>query len=182
MIPTAPTQMLRPERRRRPRWHMIAEIELAPLIVEQTGWLRLCDELEAIADALPQCPGAAENARIAAQIEGLVEAPAELPEPRPPISSLAEGAGATLADSLFAHVRAMRAARIVQAQDIVDALDGDPSRQPDLLGYMLRCFFESCRHLITIEQLTLLAVGGTRLLPGARALLTERLTRGHGAG
>ncbi len=178
MISTAPTRMLRPARRRLPRWHMIAEIELTPLIVEQTGWLRLCDQLEAIADALPQSPGAAESARIAAQIEALVELPAELLEPRLAIPDPARDSGTTLADSLLAQVQAMRAARVGQAQDILDALDGDPSRQPDLLGYMLRCFFESCRHLIMIERLTLLAAGGTRLLPGARALLTERLTRG----
>lgn len=169
------TAIFRAPGRPAPRWHMIAEIELTPWVVERAAWLQLCDQLEAIADALPHCPGLAERNDIAAQIETLLFTPKEGEEAGASSPLLVGGLDTPLARAVLAHLGSLRAVRAAQAQDILDALDGDPARQPDLIGYMLRCFFEGCRHLVTIEQLALLALGANRLLPGARALLTERL-------
>jgi hypothetical protein len=61
------------------------------------------------------------------------------------------------------------------AQEIVQALEplceGEPAQAPEALGYMLRCFFNSVRRSMLVEELALKSVIGelpeTKRLPRA---------------
>lgn len=161
-------------------WHMIDEIDLVRLIAEHSAWLRLSARLEAIADALPELPDTDEILLLRAQIDGLTRA-------RPDASEdvldrlLERDKGRPLACSLLQGFHAARTARLIDADDIVLALEAaagtDTPFAATALGYMLRSFFQGCRKAVALEQLSLLAVSNERLTADARALLSERLTQ-----
>lgn len=159
-------------------WHMIDEVDLVATIAAQCDWLRLCEQLEALADRLPCSPTQDETAAIRVELRRLASAPhddfiiaAE--------SLFGPQMGMPLTHSLIGHVAGRHAARVIQAHDLIEALDprAPECRRQDAetLGYMLRCFFEGSRQIVALERLALLELGAERLTASARALLTERI-------
>jgi hypothetical protein len=157
-------------------WHMIDEIDLVRLMAEHSAWLRLCARLESIADGLPELPQTDDVRLLRAQIEGLMGTPERVDERSLDMLFVRERVR-PLARNLLDGFRLARAARVVDAQDILAALEeGENGVSATALGYMMRSFFQGCRDAVAIEQLTLFALGKDRLTADARALLLERLT------
>lgn len=158
------------------RWHMIAEIDLIRLIAEHSAIERLCDQLEMIADRLPERPAAESAQALADRLDSLL-APHNLHEDHLLATMFARDTPCLLTYSLLDHIRARHIACAVQAQDLATTFrsESDDTPSPQTLGYMLRCFFEGCRDAIAFEQLTILVLGGARLTPGARDLLHWRI-------
>jgi hypothetical protein len=158
------------------RWHMIAEVDLIRLIADHKAIERLCDQLEAIADTLPDRPAAKHAHALADRLDTIL-APHTLHEDRLLATMFARDTPCLLTHSLLDHIRARHIACAVQAQDLAATFraGSDDAPSPQTLGYMLRCFFEGCRDAIAFEQLTILALGGARLTPGARDLLLWRI-------
>ena len=159
-------------------WHMIEEIDLVRFIAGQSAWLRLCADLECMADRLPDRAPREETAAISAELGRLV---GDLHDgfPRQIEELLGESATTPLARSLIDHVAARDAARTVHAYDLIEALVPPPTStsqvDAETLGYMLRCFFEGVRQTVALERLSLFELGGDRLTAGARILLTDRI-------
>jgi hypothetical protein len=164
-------------------WHMIDEIDLVRLMAEHSDWLRLCARLESIADGLPSLPQADDVRLLRAQVEGLIGTPARAEE-RTIDALFVRERVRPLARNLLDGFRLARAARVIDAQDILAALeargDGGNGVSATALGYMMRSFFQGCRDAVVIEQLGLFALGKDRLTADARALLLERLTESCG--
>ena len=156
-------------------WHMIEEIDLAAIVADHADLARLCDRLEDVADALPRLPSQAMADQLCRDLEH-----------RPRAHEMGER---TLFDLLFdgdpiapgraaafRHIRHRRSAHVVQAQDLVTALQpGNSSLPASTLGYMLRCFFDGYRTDMAFEELAILQFAGDRLTPDARALLEHSL-------
>jgi hypothetical protein len=161
------------------RWHVIDQIDLAPVVSDHAGLEKLCAALERIADTLPDRPSSASVAVISDELEELLErhtpretrlleAMFERDLPRP------------LTHSLLDHIHARHISCSVQAQDVIAALRAGPetphSVDAETLGYMLRCFFKGCRDAMAFELLSILTLAGDRLSRGAHALLVGRIS------
>jgi hypothetical protein len=117
---------------------------------------QLCDTLESIADDLPHaCPQRCEKARVA--LETLVPEHHRF-EARVFGNLLAGQGGGLLKRILDQHGEDEGLAfEIALALEPIAA--GLPPEQPETLGYMLRCFFNSCRRSMLVEELALRAAG-----------------------
>ena len=84
-----------------------------------------------------------------------------------------------LAENILDHIRVTHGTCTVQAQDLIAALDQyrrtEQSVTADTLGYMMRSFFDNCRHLIAFEQLAVLQCAGDRLTRDAKCLLNDNI-------
>lgn len=113
---------------------------------------RLCDNLEAIADDLPNA-NPERCMRAAADLETLVPAHHSF-EAGPLTEVLGAGHG-----DLLARIMAQHAEDEGLAFEIAIALEpvaaGTPPTQPETLGYMLRCFFNNYRRSMLVEELAL---------------------------
>lgn len=159
------------------RWHVIQEIDLVELVTRHEDLARLCDQLEACADALPAPP---DRATIDALCHMLDDVAKRHERTRPAIADLLDRAPVhPIATALIDRARTRHTAEEVHARDLIEALRvvglHGHARSRDTLGYMLRCFFSSSRMGIEAEELALLAVAGHRLAADARDTLTARL-------
>jgi hypothetical protein len=160
------------------RWDVVDEIDLVRLVADHTATERLCACLEDCADRLPERPAPEE---IDALCEGLQSRVLDHVEREDQLlaAMFERDMPDPLCHSLIAHIHARHVACTVQAQDLISALKAGSAGQrtvcAEALGYMLRCFFDGCRAAMAFEELTILALADTRLTPGARALLADRL-------
>lgn len=125
-------------------------------VFEQHGRLaRLCDELEGIADSLPRaCPKRCGLTAI--ELQTLVpNHHAFEAEVLSDLLSAEQG-------DLLRRIIDQHAEDEGLAFEIALALEpigeGATAEQPETLGYMLRCFFNSCRRSMLVEELALRAV------------------------
>jgi hypothetical protein len=162
------------------RWHVIHELDLVRLAADHAALRRLCNELEACADALPLTLSPRQLQSLCHGLRDFVsshEAAGEV------MLTTMFGRDPTdpLTRALVSHVAARHAADAAHALDLITALDPnavDHERfSVEALGYMLRCFFDGCRRAMNLEELTILSLGGNRLTPDARALLVGELCR-----
>jgi len=161
-------------------WHVIGGLDLARLMDGHAELRKLCDQLEACADALPTMPSLAENrairARLAKSIHRYAHGGGALldalfwRDPRQPLTA-----------ALLAQIRARHAADDANAQDLIAALDPASEEQdrfpPEMLGYMLRGVFDGCRRAMGFTELAVLTLGDRRLTSEARGLLIASLER-----
>ena len=162
------------------RWHVIDEIDLVRLLAGHAELRTLCDLLEACADTLPVMPSPAQTTvlcqRLTVAIDRYARAGETLLE-----EMFRREADRPLAAALLARIRARHAIDDSSAQDLIAALDPEstePDRfPPEMLGYMLRCFFDGCRRAMDFTELAILALGERRLTRDARALLIGSLAR-----
>lgn len=156
---------------------MIDEIDLAAMVADHAGLTRLCADLETVADELPDPPDSLEAARLRDDL--LQWLPAHDARERAMMRHLFRNAGKSQpGPALLREIESRRAACLVQGQDIAIALvPGDMPATANTFGYMLRCFFQSCRQAMAFEELAILHLAGERLTADARRLLIGSLAR-----
>ena len=158
-------------------WHMISELELAAMMSDHARLRRLCDQLEAIADALPTMPATSRVRLCCAELREFL--PAHHRQEAELLGRLFSGArGSALSALLLDRVRERHLADAGHGEDLAAILEeGDAGRaEPERVGYMLRCFFDSCRSAMAFEELSLLALAGRRLTADATAALVNSLS------
>jgi hypothetical protein len=158
---------------------IVQEADLHRLMTRHERLARLCDLLEACADALPAWPTEAEAERLRAALGGFIEGEAEGD------AFVAEVFGRGLRDPLATalthHVDARHAGDLIHAQDLIAALEVGPAPKgrtsAETLGYMLRCFFSAVRQSMVLEEFAVLALGRRHLTPDGEALLIDSFCR-----
>lgn len=145
------------------------------MLAEHDRLLDLCHELEEIADSLP------------------APAPTALCQHVMTALSACHGQAAFQCDkvmtatlcgpwlALAQRITAMQAEQQGLGQEISLSLEQMVRAQkvdaPDMLGYMLRAWFEGCKRLIAIEELALVAFGRHHLSNNQLALLEARFAQ-----
>jgi hypothetical protein len=155
---------------------MIDEVDLIAVVVDHAGLSRLCADLEAVADRLPLPPDPADAARLREELLHLLPAH-DARERAFARHILAPAGGGPAAPAILRQIEKRRAACVVQGQDLAAMIA--PEAMPasaDMLGYMLRCFFEACRQAMVFEELAILHLARRRLTGDARTLLIRSLT------
>ncbi|WP_267395118.1 MULTISPECIES: hypothetical protein [unclassified Sphingomonas] len=161
----------------------IPEDAILQLVEDHRQLGELCDLLECCADDLPTLPPAPVVEKICGALRELYDPGEATLPPYPDVTRMYDTAD-PLAAVLLEQVQARHAADATHAEDLADALRGSldiaerPS--PNMLGYMLRCFFDGCRQAMDCEELAILALARHRLTAAARFSLTESLR--HRAG
>lgn len=162
------------------RWHVIHEIDLVPFVAWHERLRRLCDRLEACADALPDWPAPREMDELCRGLRDVIER-----ETARDGAFIAELFGRDLRDRLAAallrRVDTSQTADLIYAEDLIAALEAGPPvggrAATETLGYMLRGFFVSRRQMLAFEGLAILALGHNRLTADSRTLLVDSLCR-----
>lgn len=159
------------------RWHVIQEIDLIRLVQEHRRRLALCEQAEAMADALPDRQDAPTITLFLQALETLVTR-GEQADGVYLEAMLSNGRADPLTDTLLDHVRHRHRTDAAAAREVVATFaEADACAAPETLGYMLRSFFVGCRRAIDFEQLVIIALAGHRLTPEARGLLVDALTK-----
>ena len=161
-------------------WHVIRDDDLADLLSEHADLRSLCSILEHCADCLPVRPSARDADWICARLALMTERCDDGLEPT--LDTLFRRTPSQpLIGVLLDHVAAHRATDAVYAQDLIVALDPRSIEAdrfaPDMLGYMLRCFFDGCRRATDFTELSILTLGHARLTRAARMRLIDSLAR-----
>lgn len=152
---------------------------LSALVARHGVQARLCAELEAMADRLPERPDALGRRALAAALKCYqVEMTVAMEDLE--ASLQCAGSGQALAKTLLAHISLRRIATVATADDLIVALEHHGDRIlrcpcAEALGFMLRSFFDSCRDALALEEVAILLVAGDRITPAARTLLEQRL-------
>lgn len=162
------------------RWHIIQEVDLARLMAEHGRLAALCDELEACADLLPALPTRERSAALREALGTLA-----VRDDRAVALYLQDmftrQQDDPLTCALLDKVRTLHITDAAHAEELIamlEEVEGRQSAPNEALGYLLRCFFQVCRHTMDVEKLAILHLARGRLTPEARALLTGSLTGG----
>ena len=160
------------------RSNEIPEDDIVRLVDDHRLLGELCDLLECCADELPTLPPAPVVEKICDALAGLYDQGGATASPYPDVTALYDAAD-PLAAVLIEHVRARHLADATHAEDLVDALRGSLNMaerpSPNMLGYMLRCFFDGCRQAMDCEELAILALARHRLTQATRSVLIDSL-------
>ena len=157
---------------------MLLDQRLGPLVERHAVQARLCAQLEAMADHLPQRPDEHNRRALASALKCYQE---ELCVAMDDLRASLQGASPArpLAGILLAHISSRRIATVETADNLIVAFEqkhGDGHCLcAETLGFMLRSFFDSCRDALALEKVAILLIAGDHLTPGARALLEQRL-------
>ena len=146
---------------------------LPAMLAEHDRLQSLCDVLEQIADDLPKAPPPL-------LCRELISAIAQSHSPK------AQACSKVLAHTLQgpwsglgARIAAMQAEQEGLGQEIILSLEhisrSPQVDAPDMLGYMLRAWFEGCKRLMMIEELALLACSRQHLTARQSVELEIRL-------
>jgi len=149
---------------------MAQHSSLEPLHRSHERLLEICDELEAIADGLPdRVPAARCQVLAGAAVAALLQAheseeqlllPMLGDSPRPELRQLA---------ARLRREHEFDGETVMEVEEALLALAaGQPNLSPDAIGYLLRSFFESLRRHIQSEQNLLMLLGD--LPPDRRSL------------
>ncbi|MBP33136.1 hypothetical protein [Methylobacterium sp.] len=155
------------------------EADLLRLMTCHERLARLCDLLEACADALPMWPTEAETERLRVALIDFVERKAE----GDTLVAKVLGCGLQdpLATALVRHVDARQTGDLIHAEDLIAALEAGPVPNgrisAETLGYMLRCFFAAGRQSMVLEEFAVLALGRDHLTATGESLLVDSLCR-----
>ncbi len=160
------------------RWHVIAELDVARLVVRHRRLRGLCDRLEACADVLPARPPAGIVSALGRELGSRLRV--DFAGDRDFLrGNFESGRAARLDRTLLREVADRHAVCSDHASDVVAALCGDRNDacppSPETIGYMLRSFFEGCRDALVFEELAILKLGRLRLTTTARDMLVDCL-------
>lgn len=118
--------------------------------------LRLCDELETIADSLPHEVDRRLCLIVAAQIVPLLKQSHTYEESQVFPAFAAASFPSSVGDASVRRLKAEHVEDECAAQDLADVLfpigHGAPIDNPEALGFMLRAFFETMRRHIAFER------------------------------
>lgn len=157
------------------RWHVISEVDLAPLLADHAAVRRMCRVVEALADRLGEYPSVEERTAIADLIHSCIREHAMVTSRL--LERLFAGERLAFGDGVLTRILLDQIADGVHAEDVVEALRADvlqPERL-EMLGYMLRCLFSNCRRALDFEELALLSLAGPRMSIQARRALEHIL-------
>jgi hypothetical protein len=159
----------------RRRWHVISEVDLGPLLADHAAVRRMCRDVEALADRLGSYPSIEERSAIADMMHGCIREHVAVTSEL--LERLFAGEHLTFGGGILTRILLDQIADGVHAEDVAEALRAEvlEPEQLDMLGYMLRCLFDSCRRALDFEELALLALGGKRLSTEARMALEHIL-------
>lgn len=159
-------------------WHVIREIEVARLLARQDRRERLCDALEACADALPDRPSDEHARQLCAALDTLAH-DQDGDDDRFLRSIFHLQADDPLTDALLGRIMQARIADAATCQELIAALTPQgPDQQPldaEAMGYLLRCCFTAWRQAIAFEELAILTLADRRLTREAREMLIARI-------
>ena len=146
----------------------------------ETQW-RLCEWLERIADGLPDNVPPALCRKAADALQGAMRRHHREEEEALFPLLLARAEEADMADEIVARLREEHASDEGFAEELVDILGaleaGEGVENPDMLGYMLRGFFENYRRHITWENTVVIPLARRRLTPEDAAVLLHRMRK-----
>ena len=132
--------------------HLPPDARLGPIHAEL---LKLCDALEAVADALPG-PVDTDACRTLADRLGPLVRSAQRIEEQSVYSEIEKGAAAAQLAPVLTQLRAEHWADACLAEEVQDALnglaDGQAVPSAEAVGYMLRGFFQGMRRHVAFEQ------------------------------
>lgn len=162
----------------RRRWHVIDEVDLAPLLADHAAVRGMCHEVEALADRLADCPGAEERFAVADLIHACIREHVTVTSGF--LTRIFVGQRLGFGGAVLTRILMDQIADGVHAEDVIEALRADviEPEQLGMLGYMLRCLFDSCRRALDFEELALLSLAGNRLSQDARVALEYVLEKG----
>jgi hypothetical protein len=153
-------------------------MRIRALAAEHVVLRALCDRLEKIADDLPHLPSAEECHSVSRQLTVFV--PQHYRSERAVLSALfPRGKMSPLGSPLLGRIHSQHAMDELHAQDLSAVLES-PGSDAQMLGYMLRCFFDGCGRALAFEELTILTLARQQLSPSMVALLTACLGSGQG--
>ncbi len=159
----------------RRRWHVIDEIDLAPLLADHAAVRRMCQQIEDLADQLTDPPGFQRRFALAEALRSCIQEHVRV------TSTFLERAfaGEPLAfgGGVLSRILLGQISDAVHADDVIEALQVEPldTARIDMLSYMLRCLFDSYRRAVDFEELALLTLAGARLSSNARRALEHSL-------
>ncbi len=153
----------------------------ALLLADHAKQWEMCGWLERIADGLPNdvpralCSRAAESLRTEMRRHHREEEEGLFP------LLMARAEDDDLAGEIIDRLREEHASDEGFAEELVDILErlenGEPVDNPDMLGYMLRGFFENYRRHIHWENTVLIPLARRRLTSADVGVLMERMLR-----
>ncbi len=153
----------------------------ALLLEDHTKQWELCGWLERIADGLPNdvprdlCALAAQSLRTDMPRHHREEEEGLFP------LLIARAEDGDMADEIIAKLSEEHASDEGFAEELLDILErlekGDPAENPDMLGYMLRGFFENYRRHIHWENTVLIPLARRRLTAADVGVMLERMLR-----
>ncbi|TXC72339.1 hemerythrin domain-containing protein [Sphingomonas ginsenosidivorax] len=156
------------------RWHVIHDVDIAPLAADHARLRDLCTLLEACADALPGGVSGSEADALGRHLSAVVASHAR--DETAVIDALFAGhCDDPLTAAVVERIRARHLGNAIQADDILAILSGTAKPCAEAFGHMLRGFFDGCRHAMDFTELAILTLGSTRLTPDARAVLVGGL-------
>ena len=131
----------------------------------------MCRSVEALADRLAEVPGREERFGVADQIERCIRDHVTITSAF--LERMFAGEDLAFGGGLLTRILLDQIADGVHAEDVIDALRVDllDPQNVEMLGYMLRCLFDSCRRALDFEDLALLSLAGPRLSREAREAL-----------
>ncbi len=154
-------------------WHVILEIDLVAMLADHGARRKACARIEALADALTPLPPPALAKALSRDL-------ARCAGDRNDLETLFGAERDSPAAAIVARSRRRDAALRAEATALSARL---VSRSPGLgrgtdaklLRPLLRAYARDCRAAMECAELAVLALGGKRLAPRARALLLETL-------
>lgn len=156
-------------------WHVISELDIAPLLADHAELRRVCGELEALADRLGAYPSLAERRAAADLIQVTILQHVKVTNAF--LQRVFGGEQLRFGGGLLSRILLWQISDAIHAEDLAEALRAEDlnTAKIDTLSYMLRCLFDSCRRALDFEELALLQLAEHRLTQDARLALEHRL-------
>lgn len=159
----------------RRRLNRIDGPDLANLLADHDRMRDLCDELENLADGLPDHPPLSVRRAVAEKIEGTTVAHVKTTSSF--LRRFFSGDEPRITRGLLSRILLWQVSDAVHAEDTAETLRTErlDTATIDMLSYMLRCLFENCRRALEFEGLFLMSLGRSRLTPAAMEKLERAL-------
>ncbi|MCP8893035.1 hypothetical protein [Sphingomonas faeni] len=162
----------------RRNWHVVNEVDLAPLLADHAAVRRMCQRAEDLADQLSEGPGLEQRGNLAETVRCCIRDHVKVTGNC--LEQLFGGEALRFGQGVLARILLDQISDAVHAEDVIELLQRETlePEKIDMLSYMLRCLFDNYRRAIDFEELTLLSLAGTRLSAEARLALEHSLERG----
>jgi hypothetical protein len=165
----------------RRNWHVVNEVDLAPLLADHAAVRRMCQRAEDLADQLGDGPELEQRVSLAETVRCCIRDHVKVTSAF--LQRIFTGEALRFGEGVLARILLGQISDAMRAEDVVDLLQTETldSEKIDMLSYMLRCLFDNYRRAIDFEELALLSLAGTRLSAEARLALEHSLERGGAA-
>lgn len=157
------------------RWHVISEVDLAPVLADHAAMRRLCRRVEELADQLAELPALEQRLDIAETIRCCIHEHLRVTSTF--LDRFFAGEMLDFGPGVLARLLLDQISDALHAEDVIEALCAQPLEPAGIetLGYMLRCLFDNYRRAVDFEELTILSLAGSRLSSEAQLALQQSL-------